>query len=110
MRTILDFRFWILDCWLGFRNLKSKIQNLKLTRGYVSIIFLLVFLGASAVAGACPLCKDALVEPGQRAAQSRAARGYAFSIAALLGTPAVLIGGITTLVARSSHRKPRRPC
>ena len=32
-----------------------------------------------AAAWACPLCKDALVEPGQRAAQSRAARGYALS-------------------------------
>ena len=63
-----------------------------------------------AAAWACPLCKDALVEPGQRAAQSRAARGYALSIAAMLGTPAVLIGGVTTLVARSSRRKPRRPC
>ena len=57
-------------------------------------------------AWACPLCKDALVEPGRNATQSRAARAYAISIAALLGAPAVLLGGITTMVVRSS--RPRR--
>ena len=57
------------------------------------------------MAGACPLCKDALIEPGRKATQSRAARAYAISIAALLGAPAVLLGGITTMVVRSSRRR-----
>lgn len=57
-----------------------------------------------ATAWACPLCKEALLDPGQAAAQSGLARGYAMSIAVLLGVPALLMGMIAWRIARASRR------
>ena len=53
---------------------------------------------------ACPLCKEALLDPGQAAAQSGVARGYALSIAALLGVPVVLMGLIAWRIVQASRR------
>jgi len=47
---------------------------------------------------ACPMCKEALVE--------RAAKGYAVSIAALIGMPFLLVGGVAALIVRG-HRRAR---
>ncbi|HBQ38822.1 MAG: hypothetical protein A3B73_00525 [Omnitrophica WOR_2 bacterium RIFCSPHIGHO2_02_FULL_63_39] len=59
----------------------------------------------TAVAWACPLCKEALFDPSGTAAQSGVVRGYAFSIAALLGVPALMIGGIAWRLARAARRR-----
>lgn len=56
---------------------------------------------------ACPLCKEALVPSSQNSATTQAAKGYALSIAALLGTPLMLLGGIAFFVVRS--RRPHEP-
>lgn len=64
-------------------------------------LFWWVFQG---VAWACPMCKEALFDPGQAAAQSGLVRGYAVSIAAMLGVPALIIGGIGVVIARSARR------
>ncbi len=56
------------------------------------------------VVWACPMCKEALFDPGQAAAQSGLVRGYAVSIAAMLSVPALIIGGIGLAIARSARR------
>jgi len=56
---------------------------------------------------ACPLCKEALFEPGQAEATSRLVKGYTISIATLLGIPLVLVGGIAMRIVRSSRRAHR---
>ena len=55
---------------------------------------------------ACPGCKEALFEPGKLSQNLATARGYALSIALLLGVPAALLGTITLLVVRA-RRKSR---
>ena len=55
---------------------------------------------------ACPMCKDALFDPGQAQAASRAARGYLLSIGALIGVPLLLVIGSIVWVVRAS--RPRR--
>ena len=72
----------------------------------------LLLLGACAVmvpalVSACPMCKEALVDPAQPQAVTRAAKGYAVSIAALIGMPFVLVGGVATLIVRASRRRTR---
>lgn len=74
----------------------------------------LFFLGALAVvapalAGACPLCREALIDPAHPQAVTRAAKGYAVSIAALVGMPFVLVGGVATLIVRASRRRGADP-
>ena len=56
---------------------------------------------------ACPWCKDALFSPGESAAQSGAAKGYAWSIGILLGLPVLMLAVITFAVMRSIRRTKR---
>ena len=63
-------------------------------------------LAVPAAAWACPGCKEALFDPGQLAQRLSTAKGYAWSIALLLATPAALIGGVATLVIRAQRRPP----
>ena len=65
-----------------------------------------IVLSWATTALACPLCKDALFDPGQAEAASRAARGYALSIAALISVPLVLVIGSIVWIVRAS--RPRR--
>jgi len=65
------------------------------------------WLLSQATALACPLCKEALFDPGQAEATSRLAKGYTVSIATLLSIPLVLVGGIAIRVVRASRRANR---
>ena len=80
------------------------------TRFVLSLLSCLSFaccvIAAPRAARACPGCKEALIDPQAAAAQNRAARGYATSITMMLSLPPLLVGGIATIVARSS-RRPR---
>ena len=72
--------------------------------GRVLVVLLMTCGVLPTVLWACPLCKDALLDPGQAAAQSGVARGYALSIAALLGVPVVLMGLIAWRIVQASRR------
>ena len=81
------------------RRLRALVQGLVL--GAWCLV-----LGAS-LAWACPLCKEALFDPSGAAAQSGVVRGYALSIAAMLGIPTLLIGGFTVVLVRAARRVKR---
>ena len=98
MKRILDFRFSILD-YAAFVNPKPKTQNPKFL-----MLTILVFFASSAVAWACPFCKEALFDPGQLQQKLSTARGYAMSIALFLSVPAVLVGGVAALIVRAFRR------
>ena len=55
------------------------------------------------IAVACPLCKEALTDPGQLPQRLATAKAYAVSIGVLLTVPAALIGGISMLILRRSR-------
>ena len=59
------------------------------------------------VAWACPMCSEALVAPGEAAAHSRLAQGYAVTILGLIATPLLLVGGLATLILRSARHARR---
>ena len=58
-------------------------------------------------AEACPGCKEALTDPAELPQRLASARGYALSIGLLLTIPAVLVGGLTTIVIRAARRNRR---
>jgi uncharacterized membrane protein YozB (DUF420 family) len=72
----------------------------------VVVYWMLYWLFPSA-ADACPMCKDALLSSGDPQALARIGKAYATSMIALLGVPALLIGGITSVVVRSARRNRR---
>lgn len=53
---------------------------------------------------ACPMCKEALFDPAQLPQRLSTARGYAASIALMLGMPLLLIGGVVALIVRAQRR------
>lgn len=59
----------------------------------------------SGVSWACPMCKEALGDPAQAQAVTRVARGYAVSIAALIGMPFILVSGVAMLIVRANRRR-----
>ena len=67
------------------------------------MVVLFLFTG---VAWACPMCREALADPAHPQAITRAAKGYAVSIAALIGMPFLLVGGVAALIVRG-HRRAR---
>lgn len=71
--------------------------------GHPVTVFLLVLLW-SGLAWACPLCKEALFDPAQARQLAGTAKGYAVSIALLLGVPLLMIGGIAAAIFRSRRR------
>ena len=87
------------------------MRDHRLTRFFV-LTFLLVTVHWSLVTGiswACPLCKEALADPAQAQTVSRLAKGYAVSIAALIGVPFFLVGGVATMLVRSTRRREKVP-
>ncbi len=58
---------------------------------------------------ACPLCKEALFDPGELAHRLSAAKGYALSITLLLSVPFGLIVTVATLILRSCRRGRAAP-
>ena len=68
---------------------------------------LLNFAFCLPTASACPGCKEALFEPGKIAERVAIARGYALSIALLLGIPVALLGTIAILLVRARRRALR---
>ena len=64
-----------------------------------------LLLAVSSEVSACPLCKEALFDPGQMHQRLATAKGYALSIALLLSVPAALVAGVTTLIVRAHRRK-----
>jgi hypothetical protein len=75
------------------------------TRRAAGLLVFVLFL-FTGVAWACPMCKEALVDPARPHAVTRAAKGYAVSIAALIGMPFLLVGGVAALIVRG-HRRAR---
>ena len=69
----------------------------------LAVLAFVLFTGA---AWACPMCKEALTDPARPHSVSRAAQGYAVSIAALIGMPFLLVGGVAALIVRG-HRRAR---
>lgn len=63
----------------------------------------------SQAAEACPGCKEALFDPQQLPQRLSAAKGYALSIAALLGVPLLLVAGITWTIFRQVRRVSSPP-
>ena len=80
-------------------------QDCSLRSVFCLLSSVLCLLTSSAMA--CPFCKEGLMSPGQAHAVSRAAQGYALSIAVLLGIPFLLVGAIAILVVRSARRAAR---
>lgn len=74
---------------------------------YVSITGVIVYLMLYQMpsAWACPGCKESLFDPAELPQRLSAAKGYALSIALLLGTPVALIGGVTALILRHQRRR-----
>jgi len=70
---------------------------------WLLVLALFLFTG---VAWACPMCKEALTGPARPHTATRAAKGYAVSIAALIGMPFLLVGGVAALIVRG-HRRAR---
>ena len=54
---------------------------------------------------ACPLCKEAVLEPGQIPQRLATAKAYAVSIGLLLTMPALLLGGLIILMVRAQRLK-----
>ena len=86
---------------------KIPIQNFKFCLVILTVTLLLLTWSFLLPVGAeaCPLCKEALFDPGQLQQKLSTAKGYALSILLLLSVPVALIGGITTLIARAQHRR-----
>ena len=102
MIRILDFGFWILDS----RNRKSKIKNLKCA-GRVAPLVPSLLYALPSIAMACPLCKEALFEPGQLGQKLATAKAYALSIGLMLLVPTALVSGIVVAVLRTVRRAKR---
>ncbi len=91
---------------------RSEVRGQRSDDGRTRLLVWLLFLSflpsafclLPSVLWACPMCKEALFDPGQAAVQSGVVRGYAVSIAAMLGVPALIIGGIGLMIARSARR------
>ena len=60
------------------------------------------------MAMACPMCKEALIEPGGLGQRLAAARGYAASILLLLTVPSGLIAAIAAIIVRAQRLTSRR--
>ena len=58
-------------------------------------------------AAACPMCKEALLSGGGASAQ-RVALGYLLGVAALVGTPVVLVSAIAWRVVHAVRRAQAR--
>ena len=76
---------------------------------YVSVTGVLVYVllyGLPGTAHACPMCREAVADSSSLV-RDRIVRGYAFSTIALLGTPLILVGSLTTMIVRSARRARR---
>ncbi|MBI3087327.1 MAG: DUF420 domain-containing protein [Candidatus Omnitrophica bacterium] len=97
--------------WLAFqRRFEAHERWARVTLPlwlYVSVTGVLVYLLLYHMpsAEACPMCSEALFAPGEGAARAGLVKGYAVSVAVLLGIPLLLIGGIAAMVVRAAHPK-----
>ena len=108
-RPILDFGFWILECVV---NPKSKIHNPQFDACHIPRMLLiysawLMSLAACSVASACPMCKEALFDPGQLHQRLATAKGYALSIGLMLSVPVILVTTVATVIVRAQRRHHR---
>ena len=67
----------------------------------------LMSLAACSVASACPMCKEALFDPGQLHHRLATAKGYALSIGLMLSVPLALVVALVTAVVRAQRRHHR---
>ena len=90
---------------------KTTIENLKFCLVVLTFAFLLLsFSTLSSNHGwACPLCKEALFDPGQIQQKLSTAKGYALSIGLLLAMPLGLIGSVAFLIRRAQCRAHKLP-
>lgn len=70
----------------------------------VAFLCAICLVSCLASAVACPGCKEALFEPGKLSQNLATARGYALSIALLLGIPVVLMGTIAVMLVRARRK------
>ena len=70
----------------------------------VCTVVLLWLLGDVHTGWACPLCKEALVDPTQLKQTLSTAQGYALSIGLLLAVPFGLVAGLILLIFRAQTR------
>ena len=86
----------------------TQLLNHPITKGAVVVLCLLML---SAIASACPTCKEALFDPEQVVQTVQRARGYALSIGLLLFVPFGLVGGLGALIVQSArHCSKRKKC
>lgn len=58
-----------------------------------------------AAAEACPMCKEAFLEPGQPEQRLSTARGYALSVGLMLAVPVCLLGTMAAAIVRVERRR-----
>ncbi len=75
------------------------------TRSFGVLLAAVVLLALPALAAACPMCKEALFDPGQLPQRLSTARGYALSIGVLLLVPLSLIVSVVMLIMHA--KRPR---
>ena len=108
LRLIADCGLRIANCFLSQPcNPKSEIRNPKSVAGIAlfTLFALWLTLSVPAMVMACPLCKEALFDPGQLHQRLATARGYALSIGLMLLVPLGLIAGLAVWIVRATRRK-----
>ena len=73
-----------------------------------NLVVLALWLLTPTAALACPACKDAVFDSSQAQQTTQRAKGFAVSIALMLGMPALLIGGVATSVVLAHRSAARR--
>ncbi len=88
------------------KSKKSKGKSTKGSSKVWSALLLLpfTFYLLTLVVEACPLCKEALFDPGQIHQKLSLAKGYAVSIVFMLAMPLALLGGVAALIVRAHHK------
>ena len=102
----------IANCELRIANFQSDnpkpiTHNPQSVAGISIVLVLLalaVLLCMPATTMACPLCKEALFDPGQIHQKLSLAKGYAVSIVFMLAMPLALLGGVAALIVRAHHK------
>lgn len=74
-----------------------------ITRVVVSAVCLVVVLGSTSVASACPSCQQALAS-----GQGDLARGIYYSVLFMMAMPFAIVGTFGTLAYRAVKREQRR--
>ena len=91
------------------RSTITQSPNHLITKIAAGTIVVFAVLALPMIASACPMCKEALFEPGQLHQKLSTAKGYALSIGLLLLVPTGLIASVTALILRASRREKNFP-